>query len=79
MNKLLRSSREDQMSAAVSCLRSEVYHPVSSLDDIQIMFDDNDGVSFCKQGVERLEKFLDVIEMKSGSRLVKNEEYPLRL
>jgi hypothetical protein len=67
------------VSAFIACLRAQIYDPVSSAYDIKIMFYDHYRMSLCKKSIEGLEKFLHIVEMQSGSRFIKDEEYPLLL
>ena len=46
---------------------------VGPFDHVHIMLDDHDRMSLGDQGVEGLEQGLDVVEMKSGRRLVEYE------
>ena len=41
---LLRASFRDDLSAGLASFRSEVDHPIGGLDDIQIVFDDDEGI-----------------------------------
>lgn len=65
---------ENQLSTLISRIRTELYYPVCSLDDIQIVFHHYYRVATGYQGVERLQQLLYVIEVKAGCRLVKDEE-----
>ena len=62
------------MSSFVTGLRPEVYHPVCRTDDIQIMLYHDDGMPFGKKRIEGFQQFLNIIEMKSRGRLIKDEQ-----
>ena len=47
---------------------------VSHLDDIQVVFNDDDAVASLQERVEGVEQSLDVVEVKSRSGFVENEE-----
>ena len=71
---LLWSSRYDDISACGSSLRTEVDDIISHFDNIQIVLDDNDGVSALDEGIEGSEQAADVVVVKAGCRFVENEE-----
>ena len=75
--KFFRSAGEDKVSSTVSRLRAKIYDPVRSTYDIRIMLHNYYGMAFCKKRIERPEKLFHIIEMQSGSRFIKDEEYPL--
>src|SRR3954469_15330495 len=73
---LLRRSLGDDPSATRSTLWSEVDDPVSGLDDIEVVLDDEDGVAAVDEAMEHLEQLLDVGEMEARGRLVEDVEGP---
>ena len=77
--EILRSSCKDKVSSCVTCFRSKIDDPICCTDDIHVMLDNNDSMSLCNEGIERLEELLHIIEMKTGSRFVEDEEYSLLL
>ena len=68
----LRSSSGNYRSASVTAFRSDINNIVRRLDDIQIVFDNNDGISALGQAVQNLHQFVDIRKMKSRRRLVEN-------
>lgn len=60
LGHFLRRSARNHGSAAVSALRSDINNIVRCLDDIQIVFDDNDGISALGQAVQNLHQFVDI-------------------
>ena len=46
---------------------------VGTFDDIHIVFDNNNGMSPVYQLIEWFEQRIDIMEVQSGSRLVKYE------
>ena len=46
---------------------------VGTLDDIEVVLDDDNGVPPADKGIEGFQEFLDVVEMKPGSRFVEHE------
>src|SRR5439155_20020960 len=72
-NLFLGSSRNH--SAAISTTpRTKINHKIRVSDDVEIVFDHNNRITCIHQMVEHLQKFLDVIEMKSSGGLVQNVE-----
>ena len=68
-----RSAHCYNVSTLISTFRSEIDYIIGTFDDIHIMFNDNDTVSPANQCVESIQKFANIMEMKSGSRLVKDK------
>ena len=66
---LRRAGRHDS-PAAFSTLGSQVDHPIRRLDDVQIVFDDDDGVARVHEPVQDSQQLFDVREMQTGRRLV---------
>lgn len=64
----------DQVAAAVASFGAEVYHVVGTLDDVQVVLDDDDAVSAADEGVEGFEQLADVVEVEAGGGLVEDEE-----
>ncbi|MBP5300072.1 MAG: hypothetical protein J6Y80_01580 [Victivallales bacterium] len=58
----------------VAALGSQVDEIVGGLDDIEVVFDDEDGVSLVAQFGEDLEELLDVGEVEAGGRFVQDVE-----
>src|SRR3954452_2117355 len=73
---LLRRSLGDDPSATRSTLWSEVDDPVSGLDDIEVVLDDEDRVAAVHEAMEHLEQLFDVGEMQARGRLVEDIEGP---
>ena len=71
--QIFRSTLEHDLSACVTGIRSEIYHPVGSPYDIRIMFYNHDGMPFGYECIERFQQLLHIIEMQSCSRFVENE------
>ena len=46
----------------------------AELDDIGIVLDDQDGMALFDQGVEGGQQFADIMEVKSGGRLIENKQ-----
>ena len=73
---LLGRSANHELATLVAGLRTDIDDPVGGLDDIQIMLDDNDAVSFRDKALEGFQQDRDVVDMQAGGRLVKNEKSP---
>lgn len=63
---------EDELSAPVSALWPDVDAVVGVGDNVEIVFDDENAISFLDQTVENQEEFLDVREMESGGWFVED-------
>lgn len=66
---LFRWARGDDPSPIIPALRTEVDNPVRRLDDLEIVFDDQDGVAGIGQPVQHIEELADVVEVQPGCRL----------
>jgi hypothetical protein len=64
----------DDLSAADTGFWSEVDDPVGSFDDIEVMFDDDDGISLFDEAIEDAEEFEDIVEVESGGGFVEQVE-----
>ena len=72
-----RSSGEPagyQVAAGVAAFRAQVDRTIRGLDDLEIVFDDDDGVAVLHQAVEDLEELLDVRQVQAGGGLIQDVE-----
>src|SRR5262249_3904532 len=60
------------LSALVSAFRTHVDQPVCGLDDVEIVFDDEERSAGLEQLAEGGEEFGDVVEVQAGCWLVEN-------
>ncbi len=67
---LLRRAMRDDASAVFSTLRAEINDPIGIADHIQIVLDDDDGVSQVGQPVEHVEQLAHIVEVQAGGWLV---------
>src|SRR5207244_4549754 len=61
----------DDFSAAFAAFGTQIDHPVGGLDDIEIVFDDDDGIAVVAQALQHFEQHIDVLEMQSSGGLIK--------
>lgn len=73
---LLRRAGGNDAPAAVAAFGPEVDYPVSGLDDIQIMFNDDNRVSCIAQPVQHVQQQPDVVEVQSRGRLIQYVQGP---
>lgn len=52
LGDLLWCASDDDLSSRLSAFRPHVYDMVGCLDDIEVMFDDNDSVAFVNESVD---------------------------
>ena len=62
----------DQFPPLMSPFRAQVDDVVGRFDHIEIVFDDDDGMTFFDQQVQALKQPIDVGKVKPGRRLVEN-------
>ena len=63
-------SSTDDAATIFSALRPEVDDPVGVANHVEIVLDDDDGISKVSESVENFKKLPNVVEMQSGGRLV---------
>src|SRR5277367_1613022 len=71
---LFGGALRDDAAAFFAAFRAKINDPVRLFDDVEIMFDDQDGVAESDEAVQHVEKFFDVVEMQAGGGLVENIE-----
>src|SRR5277367_1601395 len=64
----------DDAAAFFAAFGAKINDPVRLFDDVEIMFDDQDGVAESDEAVEHVEKFFDVVKMQAGGGLVEDVE-----
>ena len=62
----------DDLPTLVAAFRAEVNHPVGGLDDIQVVFDDDDGVAVIAQPVQDQQQLFDVVEVQAGGGFIED-------
>src|SRR5262249_35165760 len=73
---LLGRTLRDDSPAAGAALRTEVDHPVSGLDDVEVVLDHDHRVAVVAQAVQHREQHFDVVEMQSRRGLVQDVQRP---
>ena len=53
-------------------LRAEVDDPVRGLDNVQVVFDDDNGVAAIAQAMQYVQQMFDVEKVQPGGRLIEN-------
>ena len=61
-------------AAGGAAFGAHVDDPVGGLDDVEIVFDDEQGAAALDEFAEGGEEFLDVVEVEAGSGLVEDVE-----
>ena len=54
---------------------SHLDHPVSVLQNLRVMIDDDDGISICTQIVHDTGQSFEIVRVQTDRRLIKNIEY----
>src|SRR5262249_42357456 len=65
-----RRSRGHHRSPGVAAAGAEVDDPVAGGDHVEVVLNDEDGVSLTDEALEKLEETGDVGEMQAGGRLI---------
>ncbi len=67
---LLRRPLGHNFPAVFAALGAKIDEPVGIANYVEIMFDDDDGVSQIGQPMQHVEQLFDIVEMKARGRLV---------
>ena len=71
------SSREPAATSRpprVAPFGPQVNEAIRGLDDLQVVFDDDDGVAVLHQTVQHLEQLFDIRQVESGGGLIQDVE-----
>jgi hypothetical protein len=74
LRHLLRRSFRDDLAAAISGVRAEVNHPVRAFDDVEVVFDDEDGMAGVHEALENLKQHANVVEVQAGGGFVEEKQ-----
>src|ERR1700722_21012569 len=59
-------------SSTLAAFGTQIYDPVRLFDDIEMMLDDQHGVTETNKALQHRQKFSHVVKMQTGGRLVEN-------
>ena len=51
-------------------LQGQIYNPISSFNHVQIVFDNNDGITLITKSMEYSQELLYIVKMQSSSGLI---------
>jgi hypothetical protein len=68
-----RACGED-LTAAMAAFGSHVDDPIGGFDDIKLMFDDDDGISFIDEALEDEEEAADILKVKACGGFIEDVE-----
>lgn len=74
LSHLVRRTRYQNLTTFFSALRTNINQIIRHLDDIEVMFDDQDRISSLNQFIQHVKKQTDILEMQSRSRLIQDVE-----
>lgn len=63
-----------EITTTISPFRTNIDYSICISDNIEVMLDDEDAISFFDQPVEYVEEFLNIRKVQSCSRLIENIE-----
>src|SRR5690606_25328432 len=66
----LRRAFGDDLATAVAAFGAHVDDPVSALDHVQVVLDDQDRVTQIRQAVQHVQQVVDVSKVQPGGRLI---------
>ena len=64
-------SEEDWNAAVGTAFGAQIDDPVGVLDHIEVVLDDNQGISAISQSVQDLQQSINICKMKSRRRFIK--------
>src|SRR5258706_13906174 len=74
MRDLLGCALCDDAAAAFAAFRAEIDDPVSLLDHVHVVLDDDDCVAEIGETIQNSKQFLDVVEVQACRGLIENVE-----
>jgi len=69
---LLRGSDRNHLAAPVSSLGAKIDDIIGRLDDIQIVFDHNDGIAGIRQTLQHVDQLVHIRNVQPGCRFIEN-------
>ncbi|MGH2550360.1 MAG: hypothetical protein ACRDHN_13275, partial [Thermomicrobiales bacterium] len=69
---MFRRAFDDDATAGGAGFWAEIDQPISRLDDVEIMLDDDDRVAEIDEAIEHIEQLADVVEVQAGRWLVED-------
>jgi hypothetical protein len=69
-----RSALRHNAATGVAAFGAQVDDPISGLDDIEVMFDNEQGMAGLNEALEGLEQHVHVMEVQTGGGFVKDEQ-----
>ena len=70
LGDIFRRSGGENLAALIAAFRSQVDDPIGGLDDIEIVFDDDNGVALIAEPVQDHQQLLNIVEMQTSVRPV---------
>jgi hypothetical protein len=71
---LFGSAFGDDASTASAAFRAEIDEPVGFGDEVEVMFDDDDGVAGIDEALEDLDETADVLEVEADGGFFEDEK-----
>ena len=72
LGDLFRRSDRNDMAAACAAFWPHVDQVIGHLDDVEVVFDDDDGVAFFDKTIERMNETGNVVRVEANGRFVEN-------
>src|SRR5688572_27178706 len=70
----IRFASVNKIATSITRFRTQIDYPISTPDNISIMFDNDNGMALFDQRIERHQQFPDIMKMKTRGRFIKNEQ-----
>src|SRR5260221_4765421 len=72
LRNMLRCTDGYQFAAPIATLRANVNQPVSNLDDVRVVFDDDDGIALVNQRLQDTDEALNISGVQANRGFVQN-------
>ena len=70
---LLGGAADYQMASVLAAFGAQVNDVIGALDNVHVVLDYDYGVAATNQSIKRLQQFADIVEVKTGCGLIKDE------
>ena len=74
MCQTFRGPLMDEIATMLASARAQIKYEVRTFQDVEVVFDDHDGMALLEQGVERIEEFGHIVHVKPCGGFVKHKQ-----
>ena len=74
LRDFFRRAARNNLPALIASIWAEINHPIRAFDDVEVVFNDEDGMTRIHEALENLEQHAHVIEVQAGGGFVEQEQ-----